>query len=115
MSIGPLGPSLPDRPRLQLQAVDGTQVDGLAGTAPQQGGAGAAADSFGSMLGDAVAQLDALKKTGDANVTRLATGQPVDLSEVMISLEQANLGFQLATQVRNKLVEAYQEISRMQV
>jgi flagellar hook-basal body complex protein FliE len=114
VSIGPLGPSLPDRPRLQLQPTGAAeQLDGIAPTTQQ--GPAVAADSFGSMLGDAVAHLDALQKTADANVTRLATGQPVDLHEVMISLEQSNLGFQLATQVRNKLIEAYQEISRMQV
>ena len=115
MSIGPLGPILPDRPRLQLQpsGLGPGQLDGAAAVPSQ--GPGAAASSFGSLLEDAVAQLDALQKTADANVTRLATGQPVDLHEVMISLEQSNLGFRLAMQVRNKLVEAYQEISRMQV
>ena len=114
MSIGPLGPGLPDRPRLQLQPTGGAPLLDGALAAPQQG-AGAAANSFGSLLQDAVAQLDALQRTADANVTRLATGQPVDLHEVMISMEQSNLGFQLAMQVRNRLIEAYQEISRMQV
>ena len=115
MSIGPLGPGLPDRPRLQLQpaGLGPGQLDGALAT-PQEGPA-AAASSFGSMLQDAVSHLDALQKTADANVTRLATGQPVDLHEVMISMEQSNLGLQLAMQVRNKLVEAYQEISRLQV
>ena len=103
------------RPTLQLQPAGlgpGQLDDAIA--QPQQGPA-AAADSFGSMLQDAVAQLDGLKKTADANATRLATGQPVDLHEVMISMEQSSLGFQLAMQVRNKLIESYQEISRMQV
>ena len=114
MSIGPIGPGLPDRPRLQLQPTGAApELDGAA-IAPQQGPA-AAANSFGSLLSDAVAQLDSLQRTADANVTRLATGQPVDLHEVMISMEQSNLGFQLAMQVRNRLIEAYQEISRMQV
>jgi flagellar hook-basal body complex protein FliE len=115
VSIGPLGPGLPDRPRLQLQpaGLGPGQLDGA--IAPPQEGASAAASSFGSMLQDAVSQLDALQKTADANQTRLATGQPVDLHEVMISMEQSSLGMQLAMQVRNKLIEAYQEISRMQV
>jgi flagellar hook-basal body complex protein FliE len=115
VSIGPLGPSLPNRPRLQLEpsGLGPGQLDGAA--APVQQGPAAAADSFGSMLRDAVSQLDSLQKSADANVTRLATGQPVDLHEVMISMEQSNLGLQLAMQVRNKLIEAYQEISRMQV
>lgn len=112
MAIGPIGPRLPEHPRLQLQPTE-SQAAGQA-LRPQEGPA-AAAGSFSSMLSDAVAQLDALQKTADANVARLATGQPVDLHDVTISLEQANLGLQLAMQVRNKLIEAYQEISRMQV
>jgi len=112
MAIGPIGPRLPDSPRLQLQPTEG-QAAARAARPPE--GPAAAASSFLSMLSDAVSQLDALQQTADANVTRLATGQPVDLHEVMISLEQSNLGLQLAMQVRNKLIDAYQEISRMQV
>jgi flagellar hook-basal body complex protein FliE len=110
MAIGPIGPLPPQMPRLQLQP-----TAAQAAAQPPQQGPAAAASSFSSMLNDAVAQLDALQRGADANVARLATGQPVDLHDVMISLEQANLGFQLAMQVRNRLIDAYQEISRMQV
>jgi flagellar hook-basal body complex protein FliE len=112
MAIGPIGPLRPEMPRLQLQP---TGAEAAAQAAPPLEGPAAAASSFSSMLSDAVAQLDALNQTADANVTRLATGEPVDLHEVMISLEQANLGLQFAMQVRNRLIEAYQEISRMPV
>lgn len=110
MSIGPIGPRPPRAP--------GIDID-LAGSRPDRardpGGAGAAADSFGSLLRDSLTQLDALQKQADSNVARLAMGESVDLHDVTIGLEQASLGFQLVTQVRNKLVEAYQEISRMQI
>jgi flagellar hook-basal body complex protein FliE len=43
------------------------------------------------------------------------TGQNVELHELMISMERAGLAMELTLQVRNKLLEAYQEISRMQV
>jgi flagellar hook-basal body complex protein FliE len=112
MAIEPIGPLRPELPRLQLQPA-APQV--AAGPAQAADGPAAAASSFSAMLGDAIAQLDALNQSAESNVARLATGEPVDLHEVMLSLEQSNLGFQLAMQVRNRLIEAYQEISRMPV
>lgn len=51
----------------------------------------------------------------DQLLQRLATGQVDNLHQVMIGLEEAKLSFQLLVQVRNKLLEAYQDIMRMQV
>jgi flagellar hook-basal body complex protein FliE len=45
----------------------------------------------------------------------LAAGKPVELHEVMISLEKARLSVQTFVQVRNKLVESYQDLMRMQM
>jgi len=46
---------------------------------------------------------------------KLAAGQVEDISEVVIAGEKASIAVQLTMQVRNKMVEAYQEIMRMQV
>ncbi|MCS7263422.1 MAG: flagellar hook-basal body complex protein FliE [Armatimonadetes bacterium] len=46
---------------------------------------------------------------------RLLTGEPVELHEVLIAVEKANLAFQTLLSVRNKLLEAYQELSRMPI
>ena len=51
----------------------------------------------------------------DRQVTRLALGETDNLHQVMISLEQAKLSFQMMVQVRNKLLEAYQDVLRMQI
>jgi len=51
----------------------------------------------------------------DQAVQQLASGQTDNLHQVMISLEQARLSFDLLLQVRNKVLDAYQEIMRMQV
>jgi flagellar hook-basal body complex protein FliE len=48
-------------------------------------------------------------------VRQLAAGEPVSLHEVMIHLEEAKLSFQLLAQVRNRLLEAYQDVMRTQV
>jgi flagellar hook-basal body complex protein FliE len=111
MAIGPIAPQMPTQPGLKLDPVrtPATQTAG-----PVEGPA-AAAEAFGQLLSSAVGSIDKLQKTADTNVTKLASGQPVDLHDVTISLEQANLSFQLGMQVRNKLIEAYQEVMRMQV
>ncbi|MBM4416713.1 MAG: flagellar hook-basal body complex protein FliE [Chloroflexi bacterium] len=108
MSVGPIGPSLPAAPRLQLE-------DARQRPPQSSGGPSTVADTFGAMFSDAIAQLDALQKNADSLTTRLAAGEAVDLHDVTIAVEQANLGFQFAMSVRNKLIEAYQEIARMQV
>lgn len=70
---------------------------------------------FGSALKSAVGALDGLGKRADASSLSLAKGDPIDVHEVMLANEQASLGFSMAVQVRNKLVDAYQEIMRMSV
>src|SRR3990170_8058428 len=67
---------------------------------------------FGAVLKDAVGALSELGAKADSNAVQLATGENVDLHEVMLSMEHASLGMQTALQVRNKLVDAYQEIMR---
>lgn len=53
--------------------------------------------------------------TSDHDMQKLAVGSPGNLHEVMIHMEEARLSFQLLAQVRNKLLEAYQEVMRMPV
>src|SRR5438128_12606950 len=111
MAIGPIGPRLPMQPDLKLDLLKAGAGDAQK---PAQGPAGAA-NAFSNLLNDAVGNIDKLQKTADTNVQKLATGQPVDLHDLTISMEQSNLSFQLGMQVRNKLIEAYQEVMRMQV
>ena len=114
MSISPIGPRLPMLPKLELTP-SGADKTSEASVAKPSVGPSAAANSFSQLLKDAVGQIDTLQKTADSNRVKLATGQPVDLHEVTISAEQANLSFQLGLQVRNKLIDAYQEIARLQI
>jgi flagellar hook-basal body complex protein FliE len=74
-----------------------------------------AGDSFASTLSDAFGQLQASQTKADQATQALASGEPIELHDVMLALEESNLTFQLGVQVRNKLVEAYQEITRMQM
>ncbi|MCC7105464.1 MAG: flagellar hook-basal body complex protein FliE [Chloroflexi bacterium] len=73
------------------------------------------ADGFSSALSQAVQSLDQLQKQADVGTIQAAAGEQVDLHDVMIAQDRASLGLQVALQVRNKLVEAYQDIMRMQI
>ena len=79
------------------------------------GGAGEALDGFGQALNTAIKGLSETQQNADDKSVQLASGEPIDLHEVMLARETASLHFQLAVQVRNKLIEAYQETMRMQV
>jgi len=76
---------------------------------------GAAGSDFGPWLTQALDKVNGDLVKADAGMQQLATGQVENLHQVMISLEEARLGLQLVVQVRNRLLEAYQEVLRMQV
>lgn len=71
--------------------------------------------SFGEMLSQALQEINTVHQAADLDASRLASGEDVDLHQVMIGMEKANISFGLALQVRNKLLEAYQEVMRMTV
>jgi flagellar hook-basal body complex protein FliE len=73
------------------------------------------ADEFGHYLTEALAKVEAAQLQAADAAQRLATGEIRDVAEVMIASEKATLALQLTVQVRNKVVEAYQEIMRMPV
>ncbi len=71
--------------------------------------------SFSQILKSAVDEVNSLQQQSSEIKEKLITGQVQDLHQVMIAAEKAGLAFQLTVQIRNKVVEAYQEIMRMQV
>jgi flagellar hook-basal body complex protein FliE len=71
--------------------------------------------SFGDMIRDAINSVDKASKTADQQVEDVVSGKSENIHEVMISLQKAQLSFQLMVEVRNKAIEAYQELSRMQI
>jgi flagellar hook-basal body complex protein FliE len=75
---------------------------------------GKSESGFSDVLKDAVRQVDDLQSEATAKVQELLAGQGGDVHSAMIAVEKADLTFQLMMQVRNKVVQAYQEISRMQ-
>jgi flagellar hook-basal body complex protein FliE len=96
-------------PGIDGQLPGGGAIDG----AEQSGGAGGA--SFGDMLSNQVQNLQGLQNDAAAQSQALATGQAADPSQVVMAVERARLGMQLASQIRTKLVEAQQDIFHTQV
>ena len=71
--------------------------------------------SFGEFLSDSLKEVNTLKRQSEIANMKLAAGQVEDISEVVVASEKASIALQLTMQVRNKMVEAYQEVMRMQV
>jgi flagellar hook-basal body complex protein FliE len=70
--------------------------------------------SFKDVLKNLVDKVDSLQKDADASIQGLVTGETTDLHNVAIKMEEAGVAFDLMMEIRNKLLEAYQEISKMQ-
>ena len=69
---------------------------------------------FLDTLRGAMKQVEHLQSSAETQVASLLDGSGTDVHSAMIAVERADLSFQLMMQVRNKIVQAYQEISRMQ-
>ncbi|MGK5049013.1 flagellar hook-basal body complex protein FliE [Janthinobacterium sp. GB4P2] len=73
------------------------------------------AGGFGHWFSTELQAVNTRLVNADHQIQQLAVGDVENLHEVMIHLEEAKLSFQLLAQVRNHLLEAYQEVMRMQV
>jgi flagellar hook-basal body complex protein FliE len=90
----------------------------LPGTMPTNPTAPTGADfergGFGATLKNAMDRVGELSDASDKQVSELVQGERQDIHGVMIAVEKADIAFQLMMQVRNKILNAYQEVSRMQ-
>ena len=91
--------------------ITGADGIGAAGAAP----AAAASGGFADMLSGAVSGLNNQLTSSERLSEQAATGGLTDPTTALVAVEKADLAFNTAVQVRNKLIEGWQEISRMQV
>ena len=87
------------------------------GTLPTQATAPSAAGgtSFSQLLTDKIGSVVDLQHQADAASQAVATGQSSDLAGATIAVEKASIAMELTGAIRNKVIDAYQEIMRMQV
>ncbi len=92
---------------------NGGEISGLGRSGgSSSGGSGA---SFKDALKDALEQVNETDRQSRKDNAALAAGSADDLHSVMINAEKADLALQLTMQVRNKILDAYNEIMRMQI
>lgn len=109
-AIPPLNPIFMN----SLNPVQGLEQKGTVPSTSANGAVKAGSD-FSQFLTEALQHVDALQKNADVASIGLATGQVQDLHTAMVALEKANLSLSMTVEVRNKVLDAYHEIVRMQI
>jgi flagellar hook-basal body complex protein FliE len=109
--IAPLGP------HAGLGAVGPGDLLGSASAsaAPAMNGADRPGSSFLDALGEALAGLNDQLTAADAAAADFAAGGSTDLHDVILALSEAQLGLRLGVAVRDRLLEAYQDVMRLQI
>ena len=103
----------PNQLLAQMRAMQGQAQS--APVNPQQINANNQVD-FGDLMKNAVGQVNSLQQTSSQLKTGFEMGDPnIQLSDVMIASQKASVAFEATVQVRNKFVEAYQEVMRMSI
>lgn len=97
--------------------ISGSDVLELSSIASGQGTQPAAASkgSFSNMLSQMVHEVDTKQHVAGDSVNAMLSGRNMPLHQTMVAMEEASVSFQLMVEVRNKLLESYQEMMRMQV
>ncbi len=76
---------------------------------------GEAGPSFAETLTKSIEEVNHLQKEADQAIEKLASGESQNVHGAMLAVNKADMAFRMTMQVRNKIVEAYQEVMRMQV
>jgi len=99
--------------------LEGAPVTSVRGAFPGRGLEGPSdprsTTSFGDLIGDLVAEVDGKGKAAEGEVRKLMVGETNNIHQSMIAMQEAGVAFTLLLEVRNKLVESYQELMRMPV
>ena len=102
-------------PLVVLRAAEARGSDPAAADAGAARAAKAGGGTFADALKDAVRGANDLQNAADDTVKKFAVGDVEDVHQVMLALDRADLSFRMTLEVRNKLLEAYQEVMRMPV
>lgn len=100
----------------QLQAAPAAHsTDGIAARLEAPGVQPIASRGFGQMVASALGEVNSQLLGSQVDLQQLATGNVQNLHQIMIRLEESRLSFQLLLTVRSRLLEAYQDVMKMQV
>jgi flagellar hook-basal body complex protein FliE len=93
----------------------GAKGPGLGNVGPSMGVGGVMRSEFSSLLNKAVTEVEGKMRSAEVEKQKVLTGETNNLHQATIASSEAGIAFSLMVEVRNKLVESYQEIMRMQV
>lgn len=101
---------------LMINGIQAGQVGAL-GKSAQQSAPASAPDgaSFKDMLLNSLNEVNRLQQEAAAGVDQLATGQTDDVANVFSAVRKADIAFSMLMEMRNKMIEAYQELQQMRV
>lgn len=104
-------------PEVTIAPILPVTLSGVSATGPASASAGSQAvgPAFGEVLNGLIQQVDGTQHRADSMVESLALGEPVDVHQVMLAMNEAADAMNLTLQVRNKALEAYQELMRLPV
>jgi flagellar hook-basal body complex protein FliE len=71
--------------------------------------------SFKNLLVEGIEQVNSMQQQADRAVEELVTGEDVDPAAVLTSIQKSDMSFRMMMQIRNKLMQAYQEIKEMRI
>ena len=97
------------------QGVNPIQPAGLNGPQEAQRAAGGPTAGFRGMLSEHLSEVNELQLDAEKAINDLATGSTRNVTEVMAAVEKADLAFRNLMAVRNKIIDAYKEISQLRI
>jgi flagellar hook-basal body complex protein FliE len=100
---------------MNIKELGGIAPSAVTGAATRVGDAAPVQKDFSAYLKDAVGEVNDLQQKASQAIQTLVGEGKGDLQETLVALEKADVSFRLMMQIRNKIVEAYQEIVRMQM
>ena len=98
----------------EISQLASTATSALTSTPARPAASAKQATPFSDLLTDAVGEVNALQLQADSAISGLMTGKGVDVHTAMIAAEKASMTFELSLSVRNKAVQAYQQVMSMQ-
>ena len=98
-----------------IQGFGTSQIQSLPTPPAGVGGAGAKDDAFKNFLLESIHNVNNMQQQADRSVEAMFTGENVNPAEVLTAVQKADLAFKMMMQVRNKLVQVYQEVKDVRV
>ena len=115
MGAGGIGGGIGAGLQMPFELLDGAGKAGASDAASDAAEAAAGTGGFANALKAKLTELNAQQADSAMASEDMATGRVDDIAQTMLRIEQANVSLQMATQMRNKVIEAYQEVMRMQM